>query len=650
MKNLLLTFIAALPLALGMGEALAETSAFTNAAGITINDGTAPTKATPYPSAINVAGMTGVISKLTVQLNGLTHTFPDDIDILLVAPDGTQALILSDVGGGTDITSISLSLDDDAPNSLPDATVISSGTYKPTNYGSSETFPAPAPAIGANSALSAFKGMSPTGVWSLYVVDDNNVDFGALASWTLTITTVIPAQAGQLVISEFRVRGPNGANDEFVEIQNATDSAHTVQSTDSSSGYAVAASDGVARFVIPNGTVIPARGHYLGVNTVGYSLPSHPAGNGTTATGNAGFTVDIPDNAGIALFRTSNPVSFTLPNRLDAVGSTSEANTLYKEGAGYPAITPFSIDYSFYRDLLSGVVKDTNNNVADFVFVDTNATSAGAGQRLGAPGPENLSSPVRLRSGPALVRRVVDPGVSSTSPPNRVRDFTSVPANNSTFGTFLLSRQFINFTGGSLTRLRFRVVDLSTFPSPSGVSDLRPITSADGAIVLSGGAAVTVRGTTLEQPPSQPNGGGFNSVFGANTVTLATPLANGAAINVRFLFGIQQTGTFKLGLIPETLPASATGVWIISGSTENSAVEVETVPLSAIVSVNRLPSDVNINYTCSPGVPYQLQRSLNLTTWTDLGPVIPGAGAVQNYVHGGGAAPQKQFYRLKQLP
>ena len=37
----------------------------------------------------------------------------------------------------------------------------------------------------------------------------------------------------------------------------------------------------------------------------------------------------------IALFSTANPANFTLTTRLDAVGSTSEANTLFKEGDGY---------------------------------------------------------------------------------------------------------------------------------------------------------------------------------------------------------------------------------------------------------------------------------------------------------------------------
>src|SRR5687767_576887 len=75
--------------------------------------------------------------------------------------------------------------------------------------------------------------------------------------------------AAQLIISEFRVRGPNGANDEFIEIYNNSGADHTV--TGGGTGYAVAASNGVARCVIPNGTVIPNRGHYLCVNSVGYS-------------------------------------------------------------------------------------------------------------------------------------------------------------------------------------------------------------------------------------------------------------------------------------------------------------------------------------------------------------------------------------------
>jgi len=388
----------------------------------------------------------------------------------------------------------------------------------------------------------------------------------------LALMMSVQAVEAQLIISEFRFRGINGVSDEYVEIYNNSGADHTVAG--GGTGYAVAVSDGVVRCVIPNGTVIPNRGHYLCVNSVGYSLASYAAGNGTTATGDATFTTDIPDNAGIAIFNTSLAGDFTLANRLDAVGSTSEANTLYKEGTGYPALALLGMsfyDYAFYRDNCgkSGSIttmgactistpKDTNNNAADFIFVDTNGTSAGAGQRLGAPGPENLSSPIQRNA--SFAANLLDTCVGSSAVPNRVRDFTSDPANNSFQGTLDLRRTFTNNTGGNVTRLRYRIIDLTTFPAPSGFADLRPRTSTSLVVTVdrppcgSGTSNVTVQGTTLEQPPSQPNGSGFNGSLSVGVVTLGTPLANGASIDVRFLNGIQQTGNFKIYLNVEALP------------------------------------------------------------------------------------------------
>jgi hypothetical protein len=374
------------------------------------------------------------------------------------------------------------------------------------------------------------------------------------------------ATAGQLLISEFRVRGPSGANDEFIEIYNNIGADHTVTSS-SGTGYGVAASDGVTRCSIPNGTVIPAGGHYLCANTTAYSLAGYAAADATWTSAN-----DIPDNAGIAIFNNNTGGgSYILANRIDAVGSTSEANTLYKEGAGYPALTPFSIDYSWLRDTCGkgGAVnllgpctittpKDTNSNSIDFYFVDTNGTSAGGGQRLGAPGPENLASPILRNS--TIGGALLDTCVASSAAPNRVRDFTSDPANNSTFGTLDIRRTFTNATGGNVTRLRFRVIDLDTFPAASGFADLRPRTSTSLVVTVdrppcgSGSSNITVQGSTLEQPPSQPNGGGFNSSWSAGVVTLGTPLGNGASIDIRFLLGIQQAGNFRIYLNIEALP------------------------------------------------------------------------------------------------
>ena len=61
---------------------------------------------------------------------------------------------------------------------------------------------------------------------------------------------------------------------------------------------------------------------------------------------------------------------------------------------------------------------------------------------------------------------MLDATVVASAVPNRVRDFTSDPANNSTFGTLDIRRRLVNNTGASVTRLRFRIIDLDTFPAP----------------------------------------------------------------------------------------------------------------------------------------------------------------------------------------
>ena len=397
-------------------------------------------------------------------------------------------------------------------------------------------------------------------------------------------TAVTGPFAGDVLISEFRLRGPGGDDDEFIELYNNTDTPLAVTTTDGSSGWALAASDGIIRFVIPIGTVIPARGHFLGVNSNEYSLSDYPAGisNGetSTATGDATYQTGIPDNAGIALFRTSETANFSTATRLDAVGSTAEASTLYKDGTGYPTVTTFDADYAFVRDTCGkggsvtifgpcptgGLPRNTNNNAADFYFTNPTGNGAGAGQRVGAPGPENLSSPIQHNADMPVLN--LDGTTSSAASPNRVRDFTSDPDNNSTFGTLDIRRRVINATGFPVTRLRFRIVDISTFAAPSGIADLRARTSTDVVVNSINDAStclgvapcdVTVLGTTLEQPPTQNLGGGFNSSLSSDSVTLQTPLAPGDSINVHFLLGIQQTGSFKFYINIELLTDESGG-------------------------------------------------------------------------------------------
>ncbi|PYI89101.1 MAG: hypothetical protein DME26_02010, partial [Verrucomicrobia bacterium] len=142
-----------------------------------------------YPSKISVAGLPSNPSKVSVTLKGISHTYPDDLDVLLVGPGGQKVLLMSDAGGGTDINNVTLTFDDAALSALPDASGIISGTYKPTDFVTGDTFPSPAPGGPFGTTLSAFSGLNPNGTWSLYVLDDEANDSGSIAGgWTLKFT------------------------------------------------------------------------------------------------------------------------------------------------------------------------------------------------------------------------------------------------------------------------------------------------------------------------------------------------------------------------------------------------------------------------------------------------------------------------------
>ena len=142
-----------------------------------------------YPSKISVAGLPSNPSKVTVTLKGISHTYPDDLDVLLVGPGGQKVLLMSDAGGGTDINNVTLTFDDAAASMLSDSSAVVSGTYKPTDFVTGDTFPGPAPGGPYGTTLSAFSGLDPNGTWSLYVLDDAASDSGSIAGgWSLKFT------------------------------------------------------------------------------------------------------------------------------------------------------------------------------------------------------------------------------------------------------------------------------------------------------------------------------------------------------------------------------------------------------------------------------------------------------------------------------
>ena len=137
-----------------------------------------------------------------------------------------------------------------------------------------------------------------------------------------------------------------------------------------------------------------------------------------------------------------------------------------------------------------------------------------------------------------------DGAVGSAEPSTR---HDAEPGNNRS-GHAGQSPDVTNNTGAPITRLRFRIYDITTFPSPVGTADLRARTSSNAVVTVTGVGSVTALATTLETPPAQPSSGGLNSSLAAGTVAMGTPLAPGASIHLNFLFGVQQSGNFRVAM------------------------------------------------------------------------------------------------------
>lgn len=178
--------------------AMPDTKEFSNTNAITI-----PSigLADPYPSAISVSGITGIVSKVTAKLVNFGHGFPNDVSALLVSPAGRSVILMAHASAdGVSVSGLTLTFDDAAATAIPASGALSSGSYQPGVYGTPVFTNVP----GAKAThMAAFNGANPNGVWSLFVLDDAAGDSGAIANgWSLDVTTIAPdADVADLAVS-----------------------------------------------------------------------------------------------------------------------------------------------------------------------------------------------------------------------------------------------------------------------------------------------------------------------------------------------------------------------------------------------------------------------------------------------------------------
>lgn len=126
-------------------------------------------------SSIQVAGLSAPIGKVRVAV-GIAHTYDADLDLHLIAPDGTAVELSTDNGSSGDNYGSTCDLqqqttfDDAAPLSITAVVAPFIGVFKP------------------EGALSSFNGKNGNGTWKLQVSDDAPGDTGTLMCWSLIVT------------------------------------------------------------------------------------------------------------------------------------------------------------------------------------------------------------------------------------------------------------------------------------------------------------------------------------------------------------------------------------------------------------------------------------------------------------------------------
>ena len=240
-----------------------------------------------------------------------------------------------------------------------------------------------------------------------------------------TATSTFSCLTTNVVISEFRTRGANGANDEFIELYNPTTTAVDI------SGWKINASNDTGttgtRATIPAFTILRSGQYYLVANNSssgGYSNATVPA-NLTYGTG-------ITNAGGIALLKADN----TMVDQV-GLGPTSA----YKEGTTLASFT-VDADQSYERELggASDSCQDTGNNSNDFTYRSPS-------------NPHNYSSPLSLCGvpGPPSLITTTTTITADTPDPSLVSGMVTVSVTVAVPSGSAVATGTISITGANTT-------------------------------------------------------------------------------------------------------------------------------------------------------------------------------------------------------
>jgi len=123
-----------------------------------------------FTVTVTESGIIGTDVKIDQLAIELTHTWFSDLDVRVIAPDGTALNLWNDL----------CSLNDDADVTLQDgAAALACGASTPVLAGTFEP--------DGGTFANAFAGVEVNGTWTLEINDDTGGDSGAMTAWSMTV-------------------------------------------------------------------------------------------------------------------------------------------------------------------------------------------------------------------------------------------------------------------------------------------------------------------------------------------------------------------------------------------------------------------------------------------------------------------------------
>jgi hypothetical protein len=386
-----------------------------------------------------------------------------------------------------------------------------------------------------------------------------------------------------VVISNFRFDGPNGGNDEFIELHNQTGTQANI------SGWKIWGSNNsggtgtTPRYTFPSNTFLQPGQYYLITNnsTPGYS---------GIVPGDATYSSGITEDGGIAL---------TLPNNavVDAVGLSS--GSAYLEGIPLTRLSGNN-DQGYARQ--GGGCQDTNNNAADF-------------------GLQSPSNPQNTTSIPIKCLRVIN---VTSSTPNGTYTSTGSPA-------IAITVEFssnVNVTGAPTLLIETGMTDrVATYVSGNGSTILTFNYVVQAGDVSADLDYVAANSLSL-------NGGTITGAVGDADLTLPSPGAAGSLGSNKDIVIDNQAAPVLMSFKRYNPTASLTyaTILVFRATFSEPVKEVDISDFSAFTTdgsvvatvTNVVPSspssvyDITVSVAVPPGLPINVDVGLNLNNTQNI--------------------------------